>query len=43
MVDDFADFGSSNGSKFSCNSIVNISNINFPPHVLTIKMVRRIF
>jgi hypothetical protein len=43
MIDNFDDFGSSTGSKFSCNSIVNISHINFPPHKLTLKMVRRIF
>lgn len=43
MVGSFSDFGSSSGSKFSCNSIVNISYIKFPPHILTLDMIRRIF
>lgn len=43
MVGSFSDFSVGSGSRISCNSIINISSIKFPPHVLTMEMIEKIF
>ncbi len=43
MVGSYSDFSLGSGSRISCSSSIKISSIKFPPHILTLEMVRTIF